>query len=99
MNHNDNNQRVIEEYQHDEKMMILIYAQWCINHDLDPQALYREAYPEQPDNKALTEALQQTVVKEEADEIANDLVLNVLQLFGNDDLAFVVQQEIQKRKK
>ena len=91
-------QRVIENYQNDEKMMILIYAQWCINHDLDPKEMYEKAYPNQMKNDALTEALELTVSKQEADEIDDQTLLNVLQLFGNDDLAFIVQEEIMKRE-
>ncbi|SFB04827.1 hypothetical protein SAMN04488072_10642 [Lentibacillus halodurans] len=87
-------QKVIESYQHDEKMMILVYAQWCINHDLDPKALYEEAYPNQMKNEALREALELTVSKQESEEIPDQTVLNILQLFGNDDLAFVVQSKI-----
>lgn len=90
--------KVIESYQQDEKMMILIYAQWCINNDLDPKSLYEKAYPSQLKNDALREGLELTVSKKESDEIPTQTVLNVLQLFGNDDLAFVVQEEIDKRK-
>lgn len=91
-------QRVIENYQNDERMMILIYAQWCINHDLDPKRMYEEAYPDQLKNDALVDALALTVSKQESDEIADETVLNVLQLFGNDDLAFIVQEAIEKRE-
>lgn len=90
--------RVIENYQNDEKMMILIYAQWCINHDLDPKGIYEKAYPNQMENDALIEALELTVPKQESDDIDDQTVLNVLQLFGNDDLAFIVQEEIEKRE-
>lgn len=90
----DVEQKVIESYQNDEKMMILVYAQWCINHDLDPELLYEVAYPGQGKNSALKEALELTVPKHESEEIPNQTVLNILQLFGNDDLAFVVQEKI-----
>jgi hypothetical protein len=90
-------EQIIQNYQHDEKIMVLVYAQWCINHDLDPVALYQEAYPGQTKNIALEEAMELTVPKEESDEISDETVLNVLQLFGNGDLAFVVQGEIDKR--
>ncbi|SHG08737.1 hypothetical protein [Ornithinibacillus halophilus] len=90
--------QVIENYQNDEKMMILIYAQWCINHDLDPISLYEEAYPGQMKNTALKEAMELTVPKKESEEIPVQTVLNVLQLFGNDDLAFLVQREVDKKK-
>lgn len=92
-------QHIIENYQNDEKMMILIYTQWCINNNLDPKKLYHQAYPDQLQNDALEEALQLTVSKKQSDEIADETLLNVLQIFGNDDLAFVVKNEIEKRKK
>ena len=91
-------EKVIESYQNDEKMMILIYAQWCINNDLEPRALYKQAYPSQMKNNALDEALELTVPKKESEEIPDSTVQNVLQLFGNDDLAFIVQEQIDKRK-
>ncbi|WP_047981009.1 hypothetical protein [Ornithinibacillus contaminans] len=90
-------EQVIENYQNDEKMMILIFAQWCVNNGLDPEELYRDAYPGQLKNPALAEALALTVPKNEAEEISDQIVIDVLQLFGNDDLAFVVQAEIAKR--
>jgi len=91
--------KVIENYQNDEKMMILVYAQWCINHNVDPRSLYMEAYPEQSENKALLETMELTVPKEESESIPNDTVLNILQIFGNNDLAFLVQREIEKINK
>jgi hypothetical protein len=90
-------EKVIENYQNDEKMMILIFAQWCINHDLDPVNLYNKAYPGQINNNALAEVMELTVPKNESDEIPDQTVINVLQLFGNDDLAFIVQREIDQR--
>ncbi|WP_430791222.1 hypothetical protein VBD025_01860 [Virgibacillus flavescens] len=91
-------EKVIESYQNDEKMMILIYAQWCINNELEPKELYEQAYPSQMKNNALREALELTVSKEESEEIPDSTVMHVLQLFGNDDLAFIVQEQIDKRK-
>lgn len=91
-------EQIIEKYQNDEKMMILIFAQWCINHELDPVKLYQMAYPGQMKNHALEEAMELTVPKNESEDIPNETVLNVLQLFGNDDLAFVVQSEIENLK-
>lgn len=90
--------KVIESYQNDERMMILIYAQWCINNGLDPKALYEKAYPGQLKNTALADVLELTVSMEESEDIPDHTVLNVLQLFGNDDLAFVVQEEIDKQE-
>ncbi|OXM84816.1 hypothetical protein [Paenibacillus rigui] len=90
---------VIRNYQQEENMMILVFAQWCINHGLDPEALYRRAYPHQENNLPLAQALELTVPKEEAGEIADDTVLGVLSLFGNEELAFIVTEEIGKRNK
>lgn len=97
MNKKELEQNIIANYQKDEKMMILIFAQWCINHDLDPEKLYLQAYPEQAANPYLREAMELTVDKSEAGEIADQTLLGVLSLFGNEDLAFIVSEEISKR--
>ncbi len=89
--------RIIENYQSDERMMILVFSQWCVNQRLDPLKLYERAYPSQPKNAVLEETMELTVPKEESEKIADETLLQVLQLFGNDDLAFVVQEEIEKR--
>ncbi|HLS60404.1 MAG TPA: hypothetical protein VK044_04670 [Virgibacillus sp.] len=98
MNKSEREKKVIENYQSDEKIMILIFAQWCINHDLNARQLYEETYPEQMKNQELIDAMEQTVPKEVADVIDDGVVLQVLQLFGNDDLAFMVQNMIEKRE-
>ena len=92
-------QQIIENYQKDEHMMILVFAQWCVNHDLNPVELYKKAYPHQENNAALDQMMDLTVDKEEAGEISNETLLGVLSLFGNDDLAFVVTEEIQNMNK
>jgi hypothetical protein len=91
-------EQIIKNYQNDEKMMILIFAQWCVNNDLDPEELYKTAYPYQVNNKALVEAMELTVPKEESDEISVQTVIYVLQLFGNDDLASVVQSNVDQQR-
>ena len=91
--------KIIENYQSEEKIMILIFAQWCINHDLVPEEVYLRAYPDQEANQTLKEALELTVPKEEAGEVKDQTLLEVLSLFGNDDLAFIVTKEMNKRKK
>lgn len=96
MSSNEMEKKIIESYRQDEKMMVLVFAQWCVNHELDPVALYEKAYPDQPGNQSLTEAMELTVPKEEAGDIPNDTLLGVLSLFGNEDLAFVVTEEIRK---
>ena len=98
MERKDIEAQVIESYKKDEQMMILIFAQWCVNNDLDPEMLYVRAYPEQAKNPALHNALELTVPKEEAGEILDGTLFNVLDLFGNHDLAFIIQEEIEKRK-
>jgi hypothetical protein len=90
-------EKVIGEFRRDEGMMILVFAQWCVNHGLNPEELYKEAYPNQGKNPLLTQMTELTVPKEEAEEIADQTLLNVLSLFGNEELAFVVSQKITKR--
>src|SRR5699024_7088246 len=89
----DHDKWVIEQYEADEEMMVLIFAQWCVNHQLDPVQLYDVAYPNQQDNKLLQQVLEKTTERDEAVEISTEVVLHVLQEFGNDDLAFVVQAQ------
>ncbi|MFK9093593.1 hypothetical protein [Bacillus salipaludis] len=91
-------EKIIQHYQGEEKMMILVFAQWCVNHEIDPEELYLRAYPRQSANPSLKDAIELTVPKEEAGEVDNETLLGVLSLFGNDDLAFVVTEEIQKMK-
>jgi len=98
MSHKDLEEKIIQHYQGEEKMMILVFAQWCVNHDLDPEELYLRAYPHQSANPALKEAIELTVPKEEAGEVSDQTLLGVLSLFGNDDLAFVVTEEISNMK-
>lgn len=98
MDSNDMEERIINNYQRDEQMMILVFAQWCVNHDLDPTELYLSAYPNQVSNHALQQGIDLTVSKEEAGEISDDTLLSVLSLFGNEDLAIIVTEEISKRK-
>ncbi|WP_040208924.1 hypothetical protein [Neobacillus jeddahensis] len=96
MNPKEVEEKIIQHFQGEEKMMILIFAQWCVNHELNPEELYLRAYPNQSANPALKEALELTVPKEEAGEVSDETLLGVLSLFGNDDLAFVVTEEIKK---
>lgn len=99
MNSKEVEQKIIENYQKDEQMMILIFAQWCVNHDLDPLEVYLRAYPDQPANYTLKQTIDLTVPKEESEHIPDQTLLNVLSLYGNEELAFVVTEEINKKKK
>jgi hypothetical protein len=92
-------EQMIRNYQRDESLMVHIFAQWCVNHDLDPGELYLRAYPQQAANQALKYALDLIVPKEEAGEIPDETLLGVLSLFDNEDLAFIVTEEIYKRNK
>jgi hypothetical protein len=90
---------IIESYRRDEETMILIFAQWCVNRGLDPAVLYARAYPQQAASPALTEAIALTVPKEQADAIDDETLLTVLSLFNNEDLAFVVTEEMHRSSK
>lgn len=94
----EQDKRVIEYYEKQEDMMVLVFAQWCVNHQLDPAELYQEAYPDQGTNKKLKQIMEQTLSKEESAEISTAAVLHVLQEFGNDDLAFAVQEKSAQKK-
>jgi len=87
MNQKESEQFIIARFRDDEQTMIAVFAQWCVNKGLDPLEVYRQAYPGQPDSPALLEAIQMTVIPEEARDITDDLLFTVLGLFGNDDLA------------
>ncbi|MGF9698993.1 hypothetical protein [Paenibacillus sp. MABNR03] len=89
---------VVETYKQEEEMMILVFAQWCANHGLDPEEMYRQAYPDQQSNERLQQVLKLVVPKEEAGEIPDHTVLGVLSMFGNEDLAMVVSEAIAARK-
>jgi hypothetical protein len=99
MNSKELEEKIIANYRGEEKMMILVFAQWCVNHGLDPEDLYLRAYPNQAANPALKEAIELTVPKEEAGEVSDQTLMGVLALFGNDDLAFVVTEVINQLKK
>ncbi|MFA1821834.1 hypothetical protein ACDX78_16910 [Virgibacillus oceani] len=91
-------EKVIAKYEEDEEKMILVFVQWCINHDIDSVTLYQKAYPNQPSNNKLSAALEHTVPKDEAEQISDDLLMDILDFFGNYDLAQVVYEEINKNK-
>lgn len=92
-------QYIIERYQEDEAMMVLLFAQWCVNNDINPHELYKKAYPHQMKNDALDKALEQTVSKEKSEYISKNIIVSLLQIFGNDDLAFEVAQIEEKDEK
>ena len=94
MEYENRDEFIIKKYQQDEAVMIQVFVDWAIRNNLDPVGLYQHAYPSQVKNEALLLAV------EEADtfdmEIDDDTLLELLQMFGNDDLAFVVSEEMEK---
>ncbi|GGA26586.1 hypothetical protein [Psychrobacillus lasiicapitis] len=89
--------KVISQYQEDENVMIQLFASWCANHQLDASTLYAQAYPQQEKNLLLEKAIEE--LEQDTIKIDTETLLNVLQLFGNEDLAFVVSEEASKLKK
>lgn len=88
---------IIKKYQQDEQIMVQLFVQWCINYQLNPAELYQRAYPQQLQSSVLTAAIDQADGEEL--DLSHETLLDVLQMFGNDDLAFVVSEEIEKLSK
>ncbi len=88
-------EQIIQKYKDDEQVMIRLYVQWCKNNELDAMQLYQLAYPEQQENSAIKTMIEEST---DTDEIAIDdeTMLDVLQLFGNDDLAFILAEVISR---
>ncbi|WP_394120895.1 hypothetical protein [Planococcus donghaensis] len=97
MNNENRDEYIIKKYQQDEEVMVQLFVQWCTNHQLDPAELYQRAYPGQLQSPVLIAAIEQSDAAEL--EIDHETLLDVLQMFGNDDLAFVVSEEIVKLPK
>lgn len=91
-------EQVIENYQKDERMMVLVFAQWCVNNEVDANELYKKAYPEQQTNALLVEAFKEATEAGKTDQVDDITVFSVLEIFGNSDLAFEVQAVVDKRK-
>ncbi|HJF32254.1 MAG TPA: hypothetical protein K8V56_10850 [Sporosarcina psychrophila] len=90
--------QVIQKYQQDERLMIRLFVQWCANNEVNPHDLYRRAYPEQQENETMKKIIEEAKYEEEI-EIDNETMLDVLQLFGNDNLAFILTDEIERLSK
>lgn len=97
MDNQNRDEYIIKKYQQDEEVMVQLFVQWCTNHQLDPAELYQRAYPGQLQSPVLTVAIEQADTEEL--EIGHETLLDVLQMFGNDDLAFIVSEEIEKLSK
>ncbi|RLQ90876.1 hypothetical protein [Planomicrobium sp. Y74] len=94
MEYENRDEWIIKKYQQDEATMIQLFVTWSLQNNLDPVQLYQRAYPEQLQNEALVHAVEEADPSEF--EISNETLLDVLQLFGNDDLAFVASEEMEK---
>lgn len=42
MNPSEREAFIIQKYKQEETLMILLYAQWCVNHELDPLMIYEK---------------------------------------------------------
>lgn len=94
MEYENRDEFIIKKYQQDEAAMIQVFVNWSMRNDLDPVQLYQRAYPSQAKNEALFLAVEEA---EPFDmEFGDDTLLELLQMFGNDDLAFVVSEEMEK---
>ncbi len=91
-------EQIVESYRQDEDMMILVFAQWCVNRGFDARELYYSAYPDQIDNPRLEQGIRLTVPKEEAGEIPDDTLFGVLSMYGNDDLGFAVSEALDAKR-
>ena len=97
MDNESRDEYIIKKYQQDEQVMVQLFVQWCTNHRLNAAELYQRAYPGQLQSPVLTAAIEQADTEEL--DIDHETLLDVLQMFGNDDLAFVVSEEIEKLPK
>lgn len=97
MNHSERDQYIIERYQAGEAEMILLFVEWYHNYDLNSLEIYREAYPNQEFPEKLIEMNQELIESKEAVQIEKSLLLEVLQLYGNDNLAYVVTNYADKK--
>ncbi|MEI4768301.1 hypothetical protein WAX74_01360 [Psychrobacillus sp. FJAT-51614] len=90
------NENVIAQYKEEENVMISLFAQWCVNHNLDAAQLYNKAYPLQQDNELLLSIIE--ITEKNSLHVDTETLMQVLQLFGNDDLAIEVFQAAENRK-
>lgn len=97
MEYKNREEYIIKKYQQDEATMVQLFVNWSLGNDLDPVELYKRAYPAQSSNDILGKALEEADPSEM--DISGDMLLEILQMFGNDDLAFVVSENMEKLKK
>lgn len=98
MNHQQLQEFIIKKYQDEERTMVHLFIEWCREHQHNPHIVYQLAYPNQPENPIISELMAE-LNDQEPLHIPNDTLLEVLQLFGNDDLAFVIAELIEQSTK
>lgn len=86
---------IIQKYKEEEDLMIRLFIQWCHNHEVDPHQIYQIAYPEQQTNQRLQELLLEAEEEQEF-QIDDETMFDVLQIYGNDALAFVMSEVLQR---
>lgn len=89
---------IIKKYQDEERTMVHLFIEWCRENEHDPHAVYQLAYPEQVENPMIKELIEE-IGEQEPLHIPNHTLLEVLQMFGNDELAFVITELIEKSEK
>src|SRR5699024_9317506 len=95
----DKDEYIIQRSKENEEMMILIYAQWCINHDIVSHILYNKFYTDQTILSLLYDGMKSTVTNKESEEITEEMVIQLLKMYGNDDLAFAVQEKVDEKER
>lgn len=89
---------IMKKYQDEERTMVHFFVEWCREHNYDPHSIYKMAYPNQPENPILSEIMA-TLNGQEPLHIPDNTLLEVLQVFGNDELTFVIADLVEKSTK
>lgn len=84
-------EQIIKKYEDDERTMIHLFIEWCRQHQLDAHEVYHQAYPDQAENPVMAEIIAD-IAEQAPIKIPTNTLLEVLQVFGNDELAFVVAE-------
>lgn len=87
---------IIKKYQDEERMMVHLFIEWCCENKLDPHTIYQLAYPNQEKNPVITE-LMENLTDQQPLHIPNETLLDILQVFGNDELAFVIADLLESK--
>ena len=91
-------EQVIQKYQQDEQLMIRLFVQWCANNEVGSPRVIQTCISKAT-RKCHHEENHRRSRSEDDIDIDNETMLDVLQLFGNEDLAFIVADEIERLSK